>query len=149
MSRSSRQTRTLRLSNVRIVCLLRLEISVARAQIETWNRCCAQFGLEALGFGCPEIQGPELPVESDHVRQIVVKIGRADRYAPVPQPLLNSGVVSEIFFRAQAEIHAKDFVLTARRTETGRDARVQRRVGLVDLVTARAPISPDVAKLVE
>src|SRR6266513_1234689 len=84
-----------------------------------------------------------------------VKIGRTDSDAPVPKPLLNSRVPSEILFwlqrlkRSRTGVKAKNLVLTAWRTKSGRDAGVQRRVRLVDLVTAGDSICPDVAKLIE
>src|SRR5438045_8459600 len=84
-----------------------------------------------------------------------MKIGCTDSDAPVPKPLLNSCVPSEILFwlqrleRSGTRVKAKNLVLTARRTETGRNARVQRRVGLVDLVTPGNPICPNIVELIE
>src|SRR5437764_15420500 len=85
-----------------------------------------------------------------------MKIGRADGHASIPESLLETSVPGKIFFRLQRRqrltriwVEAKNLVLTAWRTESGRDTRVQRRVRLVNLVTARDPICPNVAELVE
>src|SRR5438477_1065874 len=84
-----------------------------------------------------------------------MKISRANRYALFPKPLLESDVPPEILFRLQrlersrSGIKAKDLVLAARRTEARCYARMQRRVGLVDIVTICDPIRPNIAELVE
>src|SRR5213080_3460467 len=84
-----------------------------------------------------------------------MKISRANRYALFPKPLLESDVPPEILFRLQrlersrSRITAKDLVLAARRTEARCYARMQRRVGLVDLVTICDPIRPNIAELIE
>ena len=84
-----------------------------------------------------------------------MKIGCTDGDASVPKPLLNSCVPPEILFwlqrleRSRSRVKAKNLVLTARRTESGRDARVQRCVRLIDLVTARDPIRPNIPELIE
>src|SRR5881398_1965132 len=84
-----------------------------------------------------------------------MKISRANRYALFPKPLLESDVPPEILFRLQrlersrSGIKAKDLVLAARRTEARCYARMQRRVRLVDLVTARYAVSPNIAELIE
>src|SRR5438552_14340130 len=84
-----------------------------------------------------------------------MKISRANRYALFPKPLLESDVPPEILFRLQrlersrSGIKAKDLVLAARRTEARCYARMQRRVGLVDLVTICDPIRPNIAELLE
>src|SRR5206468_10395002 len=91
-------------------------------------------------------------VESDDVRQFVVKISQADRHAPAtagPEFLSYTDVPTQIVFRFQPEIVPENFVLTAGRTESRRHAGMQRRVRLVDLVTPGKAISPDPAKLVE
>ncbi len=149
VARPARQTRALRLRDVRVVGLFRLEISVTRGKNEILDRRCAQFRLHALRFRSPEIQRLEKSVESDHVRQIVVKISRADRYTPIPKSLLNARVPSKILFRIEIGVVSENFILAARRTKSRGDAGVQRRVRLVDLVTARDTISPNVAKLIE
>ena len=78
-----------------------------------------------------------------------MKISRINRHAPVPNPLFETNVPTEILFRSQSKIHSKNLVLTTRRAESGRDTRVQCRVRFVDLVTAGDPIGPDVAELIE
>ena len=60
---------------------------------------------------------------------------------PMSQPRTFSG--------SKSEVVPENFVLTARRTETGRDTRVQSRVRFVDLVAAGKAIGPDVAELIE
>src|SRR5205085_1420901 len=81
---------------------------------------------------------------------------RTDRHSLVPKSLFESRVPADAFLRLQwrqrltrIRIEPEDFVLTARRTETFGDARVQRRVGFVDLVTARNAVRPHVAELIE
>src|SRR5947208_3473750 len=149
ISRTARQSRAGQLRYVCGVSLLCLEIGVARTQIEACDWRGAQLGFHALSFRRAEIQRSKLPVETDDIGQIVVKVSRADYDPPLPKSLFNPSVPAEIFFRVQSKIHPENFVLAARRTESGRHARVQRRVGLVDFVTARNPISPNVAELVE
>src|SRR5207245_11721464 len=84
-----------------------------------------------------------------------MKVSGANRYALFPKPLLESDVPPEILFRLQrlersrSGIKAKDLVLAARRTEARCYARMQRRVGLVDLVTICDPIRPNIAELIE
>src|SRR2546421_13084397 len=85
-----------------------------------------------------------------------MKISRADTYSAIPKTLFESDIPSKIFFRLQRRqwltwirIEPENLVLTARRTESGRHACVQRRVGFVDLVAACEPISPNVAELIE
>src|SRR5207302_6255748 len=84
-----------------------------------------------------------------------MKISRANRYTLFPKPLLESDVPPEILFRLQrlersrSGIKAKDLVLAARRTEARCYARMQRRVGLVDLITICDPIRPNIAELIE
>ena len=56
---------------------------------------------------------------------------------------------SKIVFRFQPEIVPEDFILAAWRTESRPHAGMQRYVCLLDLVTARKPIRPDAAELVE
>src|SRR5215472_486648 len=64
-------------------------------------------------------------------------------------PLLDSDVPAKIFFGLQIRVVPENFVLTAGRAESRCYTRVQRRVGLVDLVTAGDPISPNAAELVK
>src|SRR5438477_12968218 len=84
-----------------------------------------------------------------------MKISRANRYALFPKPLLESDVPPEILFRLQrlersrSGIKAKDLVLAARRTEARCYARMQRRVGLVDLVIICDLIRANIAELIE
>ena len=78
-----------------------------------------------------------------------MKISQAESHTLFPKPLLNADVPTEIFFRLQIWVVAKDFVLTAGRTESSRHTRVQRCIGLVDLITASDAIRPDAAELVE
>ena len=139
----------MRLRNVGRGSFLRLEVGVARLEDKISNWLRAQFGLESLRFGCAEIQRFKLAVKSDHVRQIVVKISCAERGSIFPEPLLESDVPAKIFFRLKVKVVAENFVLTARRTKSGCDARMQGRVRFVDLVTARDAVSPDVPELVE
>src|SRR4029077_5273410 len=58
-------------------------------------------------------------------------------------------VPSEVFFRVQAEIHPENFILTARRAKSRGNARVECRIGFVDLLAAGYPVSPHVAELIE
>src|SRR5437899_9821211 len=78
-----------------------------------------------------------------------MKISRTNRDSVFPESLFDADVPAEIFFRPQPKIHPKNFVLTARRTESGRHARMQRCVRLLDLVTASESISPNVSELIE
>ena len=112
----------------------------------------AQFRLEPLRLGRSQVKRLEKTVESDDVRQFVVKISQADRHAPAtagPELLSHANVPTQIVFRFQPEIVPENFVLTAGRTESRRDAGMQRCVYLVDLVTPSEAISPDPAELVE
>src|SRR4029077_14514032 len=129
VTRSPRETRAFGRANIRRRSLLRIQVRVARSEKEIGNRRCAQLGLDSLGLGGTEVERFKKSVEPDDVGQIVVKIRRTDSYAPVPKPLLNSCVPAEILFRLQGRqrlawkwIESKDLVLTARRTETGRNA---------------------------
>src|SRR5581483_1416309 len=80
-----------------------------------------------------------------------MEISRPGRDPFIPKALLDARIPAETFLRPQRVglILTKDHVLRARRTESGRDARVQRRVCLVDLVTARETIRPNLAVLIE
>src|SRR3977135_3254706 len=80
-----------------------------------------------------------------------MKISRADCDTLFPESLLHTGIPPKIFFWLQRGrlVKAKNFVLTTRWTESRRDARVQCRVRLVDLVTAGKTIGPDVAALIK
>ena len=80
-----------------------------------------------------------------------MKIRSADGNPLVPQSLLDTSIPTKAFLRLQCVfwVESKDFVLTARRTESGRDTRVQCCVGPVDLVTASEAIGPNVAELIE
>src|SRR5215470_2602271 len=78
-----------------------------------------------------------------------MKVRQIDGNAVFPGLLPDADVPAEIFFRLQIRVVAENLVLTARRTESRRNARVQRCVCLVDLVTACNAISPHTAELVE
>src|SRR5207244_11722460 len=67
----------------------------------------------------------------------------------LPKLLPDTDVPAEIFFRVQIRVVAENLVLTAGRTEPRRNARVQRRVRLFDLVTACNTIGPHATELVE
>ena len=150
IARPARQTRALRLRNVRRRCFLRVQIRIARREDEIGNRLRTQLRFEPLRFSRAEVERLEKSVESDHVRQVIVKIGQANRHATAAQSsCLDANVPTQIVFRFQSEIVPENFVLTAWRTESGRHAGMQRRVRLVDLVTAGEPISPDTAELIE
>ena len=97
----------------------------------------------------PRLSVSKKPVEPNHVRQIVVKVGQADVNAILPKLLSDADVPAEIFFRFQIEVVSENFVLTARRTEPSRNAGVQRRICFVDLVAAGNAISPDAAELLK
>src|SRR5580700_3007428 len=78
-----------------------------------------------------------------------MKVGQIERNAILPKLLPDADVPAEIFFRLQIRVVAENLILTARRTEPRRNARVQRCVCLVDFVAARDSISPDTAELIE
>src|SRR6478609_3445065 len=78
-----------------------------------------------------------------------MKVRQIERNAILPKLLPDADVPAEIFFRLQIRVVTENNVLTAWRTETRRNARVQRRVCLVDLIAACNAISPHAAELVE
>src|SRR6266481_2694705 len=78
-----------------------------------------------------------------------MKVRQIDCNALLPKLLPNTYVPAEVFFGIQIRVVAEDNVLTARRTESCRNARVQRCVCLVDLVAAGNAITPHAAELVE
>src|SRR6266576_4418618 len=98
-------------------------MGVAGGENKIGNWLCAQFCFKSLRFRRAEIQRLELAVESNQVRQVVVKISGPNRDSVFPEPLFDADVPAEIFFRPQSKVHPKNFVLTARRTESGRDTR--------------------------
>ena len=78
-----------------------------------------------------------------------MKISRAEGNAAIPKMLFNSHVEHAISFRFETEVVSENFILTARRTEAFRDARMQHRVRRLDSVTPSDTISPNIAKLIE
>ena len=78
-----------------------------------------------------------------------MKVGRVDPHTSLAKTLLDSHIEAPILLRIQVEIVPENFVLTARRTETGRITRMQRRVGLLDHITAGETISPNIAELIK
>src|SRR5439155_25030768 len=108
-----------------------------------------QLCFEPLRFGRVDVKCLEDPVESDHVRQVIVKISHANGDAILPKLLPDTDVPPEIVFRFQSEIVPENFVLTARRTESRRHAGMQCCVCPVDFITAGESISPNTAELIE
>ena len=78
-----------------------------------------------------------------------MKVRQIERNAFLPKVLPDANVPAKVFFRIQIRVGAENNVLTARRTESCRNALVQRCICLVDLVTACDAISPHAAELVE
>src|SRR4029077_3035022 len=81
---SPRQTRSLRLVDVRRRSLLRIEISVSGRQNQLGDRRRVHFEFNSLGPSRPEIEGVKKSVKANHVGQIVVEIGRSNTYAISP-----------------------------------------------------------------
>ena len=151
MARSARQAGARWLSNVGGAQFLGIEISVGRDQLELIECPGAQLAFHALGSCLSQIERFKKSVESNQIRQVIMKIRSADGNPLVPQSLLDTSIPTKAFLRLQCVfcVESKDFVLTARRTESGRNTRVQCCVGLVDLVTASEAIGPNVAELIE
>src|SRR5436190_12305470 len=131
MTRSPWQASTWRLRHVSGAKFLRVEISIGRNQFEfiEWPR--PQLAFDTLRSRFSQVQRFEETIEADQIRQVVMKIGRANRDLLCPKTLFDTGVPTETFFRLQRRqwltgiwIKSEDFILTARRTKPFGDACV-------------------------
>src|SRR4029077_12230024 len=115
-----------------------------------------QLAFDSLCSRLPEVQRFEETIDANQIRQVGMKIGRANRNPLCPKALFDAGIPAETFFRFQRRqrlagirVESKDFVLTARWTKTFGDACVKSRVRLADEVTAGLTPGPDIAELIE
>src|SRR5205807_2103480 len=107
VARPARETRALRLRNICRRRFLGIQISVARREHEIGDWLRAQFRFQSLRLRGAEVKRLEKSVEPDHVRQVIVKIGQANRDAPAtagPDILPDTDVPAKIALRFQSKI---------------------------------------------
>ncbi|MEM4536691.1 MAG: hypothetical protein QXP92_05575, partial [Nitrososphaerota archaeon] len=84
-----------------------------------------------------------LIVKPNQVGEVVVKIGQTHVDSISPELLPDAYIPSEIVFGLQSEVVPENFVLTARRTKTCGNTRMQNCVRSFDLITAGKAIRPN------
>ena len=89
----------MRLVNVGGRCFFRVQIRVAGGESEIGDRLHTQLGFDSLGARRAKIERLEKAIKPDEIRQIVMKVSRADPYPVFPEALLQTDIPPQILFR--------------------------------------------------